>query len=519
VNALFFLSNLDLIYVKTAYDVEGYVPRQCCQPLGCPKTVHYSSSSSNNVSSSSSSTKSKLPTMISTLNTNNQRLSYASANEFLFNPIRPNVILQNYTYSSVGNEENATAGEKGAPSGIHNDSIKYHSMWTESENYENLAGDENGRESSSSTTNGNSLEYIKYTRDSGYKSELDNQTQSTYYKLMPDDLAKDPDQDLDDLVSLEDDKEMPPEQKQQQNKISNAQEIKAAELKEATDKCLSNMQSRSRLPISIRSNLNLTLIDDPAPPRFPPLAAHFMANEDNSIANEFKRNNTRRSLDSSLASGAYSKSAALYTVSIDLEENYLSAKSNNEILSPVVVENSDPASSSLDNLYPDLDVNKIELDSLRDMPESSEHVRTSRLGQNNNNNNNKLVHQSDSINSEMDEKNIWTVVLRHDARNFQELTVYPGMFVYLLKQFDHLIYVKLISSTTGYANNNGNGHEQRDQQQYGLIPKSCVINLHDFIERSNQAVAPQECQMNFDLYCPTGNNNNNKRRKSQITAL
>lgn len=33
VNAQFYLSNLDLIYLKTAEDLVGYVPRKCCRPV------------------------------------------------------------------------------------------------------------------------------------------------------------------------------------------------------------------------------------------------------------------------------------------------------------------------------------------------------------------------------------------------------------------------------------------------------------------------------------------------------
>lgn len=422
VNALFYLSNLDLIYVRTAYDTEGYVPRECCRPIGGSS---FQLSPTNTVHSFNYS-------------------NTTGSDELKFNPSQNPPLLParaiNYTYGS--NEEQVLMDEKK----LNDESIKYHSIWVDSENYENLVDekckkmsdfysigtDESNNQHTESSTHSN--DYMKLTRDSGYKSEIDNQTQfssSTYYKLLD---------------------EVPP-------------------AKQIEDKYLMNMQSRSRLPISIRSNLNLTLID--APQQF--------SNGDSKNMSEFKRNHIRRSLDSSIANGGYANNnsnnkGAFYAVSIELDEQ---CKSESEAKAN--------SNNPIDNLYPDLDVDKIELDSL-DL--------------------NNQPNQSHNMDVKLDENKVWTVVLKHEARNFQELTVLPGMFVQVIKQFSDLMYVKLI------------GFNDQQTPQFGLIPKQCAINLHEFINGSTNGSFHSTCQTttttdllvnNFDLQY--------KRRKSQIKAL
>lgn len=405
VNSIFYLSNLDLVYVKTADDLEGYVPRNCCRPI----------ISGNELSMQKSQPKPK--TLVG------------------FRPVKS---IGSDT-DTLNTNSNNYSDEKSAA----NDSIKYHSLSIESEyddlvelkeenlprpksaknNY--LAGYENNHTQFSVLNPDYSI--CKY-RDSGYRSEIENNMTnfSSNYKIL------DESQDRVDKSS----------------------------------KCLISMQSRSRLPISIQNNLNLTLMDDNGLSENHDSFCNFncksefcnksnlrmSARQPRYKKNEFKRNNIRRSLDSYLTTNQNDSSRiqSFYAVSIDLDEN--KHKSNE-----LNIDSKDLM------YYPDLDLNKIELDSLNELDKEQE--------------------------------KIWTIILKHDARNFQEISVSPGMLVSVIRDFNDMIYVKLL----GYENSCLNL-----SQQYGIIPKSCAVDLQEII-----------CSSNRNLNARIEQN----RRKSQITAL
>lgn len=140
-----------------------------------------------------------------------------------------------------------------------------------------------------------------------------------------------------------------------------------------------------------------------------------------------------------------------------------------------------------------MDVNKIELDSQLNYSLTATTTSTS--------------------NDRFDENKIWKVVQRYDARSSQELSVTPGMLVYVIKEFLGFVYARLI----GYEDANA------VRQQYGMLPRECVVNLGNVFAASqmNGGSAINENNLNemgnFDVI--NSSNNNNKRRKSQITAL
>lgn len=402
VNAIFYLSNLDLIYVKTADDLEGYVPRNCCRPI----------ISSNDFS---------------------MRKNQPSAKPLVgFRPVKS---ISSDT-DTLNTNSNNYSDEKSAA----NDSIKYHSLSIESE-YDDLVEPIDEPKSKSKSNNNYLAGYdhsqfsvlnpdyslCKY-RDSGYRSEIENNMTnfSANFKILDDSQEK-----LD-----------------------------------KSSKCLLSMQSRSRLPISIRSNLNLTLMDENELPEshdsFSNVACKGSFYNNNNLRmsarqprykkNEFKRNNIRRSLDSYLTGNPNdpSRIQSFYAVSIDLDDN-------KEKLNNLNINTSDLM------YYPDLDLNKIELDSLNDL--DREHEK------------------------------IWTIILKHEARNFQEVSVSPGMLVSVIRDFNDMLYVKLL----GYENSSLNL-----SQQYGIIPKSCAVDLQEIIYTSNRNLNARFEQ---------------NRRKSQITAL
>lgn len=401
VNSIFYLSNLDLVYVKTADDLEGYVPRNCCRPI----------ISGNELNMQKSQLKPKpivgfrpvksISSDTDTLNTNSNNYS----------------------------DEKSTA----------NDSIKYHSLSIESEyddlvepKEENIIRPKSAKKNYIGGYDNNHTQFsvlnpdysmCKY-RDSGYRSEIENNMTnfSANYKILDD----------------------------SQDKL------------DKSSKCLLSMQSRSRLPISIQSNLNLTLMDDNGLPEnhdsFCNLPfcnkshLRMSARQPRYKKNEFKRNNIRRSLDSYLTTNQNDPNPiqSFYAVSIDLDEN--KHKSNELNI------------NSRDLMYyPDLDLKKIELDSLNELDKEQE--------------------------------KIWTIILKHDARNFQEISVSPGMLVSVIRDFNDMIYVKLL----GYENSRLNL-----SQQYGIIPKSCAVDLQEIF-----------CSNNRNLNTRMEQN----RRKSQITAL
>jgi hypothetical protein len=101
---------------------------------------------------------------------------------------------------------------------------------------------------------------------------------------------------------------------------------------------------------------------------------------------------------------------------------------------------------------------------------------------------------------------LWTVILRHEARNFQEISVSPGMLVSVIRTFNDWIYVRLV----GFENSN-----LALSQQYGMLPKSCVADLNAVILNSQRMMTDTDF-----LHSRSGYFLNKSRRKShQITAL
>lgn len=156
-------------------------------------------------------------------------------------------------------------------------------------------------------------------------------------------------------------------------------------------------------------------------------------------------------------------------------------------------------------IYPDLDLSKIELDC--------------QFNDSNSTNMQQQQRQRQMTEEEpLDERNIWKVVLGHEARTFEELSVVPGMVVYVIKQFAEFLYVRLL----GYENISMS-------QQYGLIPKYCALNLVQMIANRQQQQQNNSSVLNSSSSHDFMSNQRHdlvmrqieaaKRRKSQITAL
>ena len=243
----------------------------------------------------------------------------------------------------------------------------------------------------------------------------------------------------------------------------------------SVNKCLMSLQSRSRLPISIRSNLNLSVIDEhPAhgvPNSFTNLTYKSPLNRAltpklNRKNSGFERNKTRRSLDSTLANGGMEHK--FYTISIDIEE--------------------EKKKSEASVLFPDLDLGHIELDSLKQTPPASKIERNAYL-----------------------ENKTWTVILKHEARSLQEVSVRPGMLVHVLKEYDDWICVRILGFESG---------GQMEKYGVGLIPRNCAVNLQEIIYNSSKSLANLNSSSSG---CGSGNGGGGHERggfkRSQITAL
>lgn len=156
-------------------------------------------------------------------------------------------------------------------------------------------------------------------------------------------------------------------------------------------------------------------------------------------------------------------------------------------------------------IYPDLDLSKIELDCQFNDSNSTNMQQQQRTRQ--------MTEEEP-----LDERNIWKVVLGHEARTFEELSVVPGMVVYVIKQFAEFLYVRLL----GYENISMS-------QQYGLIPKYCALNLAQMIANRQHQQQKNSSVLNSSSSHDFMSNQRHdlvmkqieaaKRRKSQITAL
>jgi hypothetical protein len=223
---------------------------------------------------------------------------------------------------------------------------------------------------------------------------------------------------------------------------------------------LVNLKKGSRLPISIKSSLNLSLMDKKL--ETPTTGAAIRRGEDHFEVKscEFGRIKARRSLDlNAIRTNSYSNNNEFTIVPINFEDDL-------------------KVEESTLNLFPDLDVRQIELDSMRDKPE------------------NKLTNAiAYKTNTGKQVNKVWTVILSYKASSFQAIDVVPGMLVFVITEYDKWLYVKVID------------HEKEDsntlikqQTKCGIIPRSCAVDLEDL-------------KKDFIKM------NRNQRRKSQITAI
>lgn len=417
VNAQFYQSDLDLIYVRTADEIEGYVPRDHCKPVMSSEVKNDQSNQSKNQSTNCSSY-----TTTDTNETNDRNTD---------NSIKYHSLSLSTEYENI----NLDDGENPYSNIVNNTDSESSIQEKANCRFESYCNNQDNVKSAQPTT--------WLTRDSGYRSDVENGAH------LSNQLVNDYDMNGDCVMG----------------------EIK----EENIDKCLANLQSRSRVPISIRSNLNLTVMHDQDNNKPEPTVTFFNNPSYNSPAYQpsiqsptnfkpFERNKIRRSLDSNMILG--SKKPTFHTVDIEIDDtapNYnqtLNLFKKREILSQLQQQNKP---------YPDLDVNKIELDSINEKSDVPENVI------------NKV-------------KKLWTVINSHEAKTGQEVSVRPGMLVLVIRQYENSLYVKLVET------------EPNGAQLYGYIPRNCAIDLQEVIQKTKST----------DVSC---NNKVPKPRRSQITAL
>ena len=543
INALFYLSDLDMIYVKTynldGDDLEGYVPRQSCKPinskelkLGTLNNYHSKSTESNNIHlipgdyslsniTNTNNTTNLLNSIAIDTNSmpnnddsikyhslstemeydninSNQEDEYAKLNENN-NPILNPVQLFNENKSNIINERRHSLFSVGSQRiqdcftyEINNLDMIRSQLIKESTA---LNSKNNNNTTTNTTSNNNNNNYSEISainsnnNENNHLNNIQSKRDLTHFSVTNYQLVNDYEETNGE--SLIENKELSPK---------------------SVNKCLLNMQSRSRLPISIRSNLNLGLIDEkknrnesinnrssfraigfnnftyksplvvdngygknsekkPAPATENDMSSRLQTPKDNRSAK-----NARRSLDSSLANGYLDP--RLYSVSIDIDELKQNQQQKTETNRNEQIKNDN-------SLFSELDIKKIELDSLQEenMIDCSQTKKS-------------CITKEKEMNSSLNKnEKIWTVILKHEAKNFQEITVVPGMMVMVIKEYGDWIYVKLV----GFEKSN-----LELAQQHGMIPRSCAIDLQEIIYKSALNLN------NLEL---------NKRRKSQITAL
>ena len=415
INAMFYLSELDLIYVKTADDSEGFLPRSHCKLF--------------------------------------------SQNENTFNEyLKPKLNYTESCHSSIHSASINKAQFYGSHAD-HNESIKYHSL--SSSEYDDLNEDhvysnipvsepklDNPHMFLQPITNSfttieaderriSNLYQIKPVRyDSGYKSdEVENST--TTHNAANSILVNDYEERSNCMIINK--CEVPPEKMNQH---------------------LLNMQSRSRLPISISSNLNFEIMDDnqmfkKVPEGFEnftykasPVASNNKSRL--SIALTPKANkNTRRSLDACITNSCQKLSLS---------------------------QNGFRKNSHLQSNMTDLDVNKIELDSITEAFEKN---------LSNTNLTNQLIKCAKTT------RKHWHVIHKHEAKSHQEISVVPGMLVLVIREHNEWLYIKLTEDGSFSS-----------IQRYGFIPRSCAVDLDELAHRTQDNL--NECD---------------NERKPQITAL
>ncbi len=472
VNALFYLSNLDLIYVRTADELEGYVPKDCCKPISCSINISSSNASSQDVSinntNNNNNTTTGLNTTVAKSSNYTENMGGGSSSDFNFIPIQNQFVKNNDDH----------------------DSIKYHSL--SSSEYDDLIepsegdGQSNGNAASNipAVNSSSQINYSMYkTQDSGYRSEFESRQHQSPSK-----------------TNNQLDRRNFSSSNENSSCLSSSNETKSGgDYK--SPKLLLSLPSRSRLPISVSSNMNLTLMDPPVTTNNPgeyfanhtyksqpsPLRVYGTPSFSSSSAHssEFQRaKSSRRSLDSSVGVRHHSDQNGSSVVVANLASKFFAVPID---LNEEAKGQAQHRCSTNDEQFSELDLKRIELDS--------------------------LIGDNSSSGDTSGSSKLWTVILRHEARNFQEISVSPGMLVSIIRTFNEWIYVKLI----GFENTN---MDLSQQYVFGILPKSCVADLNEVILNSQQqqhnAVAAAE--YNAAKACFFLNKN---RRKSsqQITAL
>jgi hypothetical protein len=408
INAMFYFSELDLIYVKTADDLEGFLPRSHCKLF--------------------------------------------SQNENTFNEyLKPKLNYTESCHSSI-NSASINKAQLYGSHNDHNESIKYHSLSSseyddlnEEHVYSNIPINEPRLE--------NLQTFLQPITNSFTTIEADERRISNLYQIKP--VRYDSGYRSDDVEnsSIHPNSILVNDYEEKGSCMINKCEISP----EKMNQHLFSMQSRSRLPISISSNLNFEIMDDnlmlkKMPEGFENFtykASPVAPSNKNrlSIALTPKTNkNTRRSLDACITNSCQKLTSS---------QNYFRKNSHYQ-----------------PNMT-DLDVNKIELDSITEAFEK-------------NLSNNNLTNQMKCVKTT---RKHWHVIHKHEAKSHQEISVEPGMLVLVIREHNEWLYIKLTEDGSFSS-----------IQKYGFIPRTCAVDLDELSHR-------------------TQNNQCDNERKPQITAL
>lgn len=581
-NAMFYLSDLDLVYVRSydadANELEGYLPRNCCRPVYAREQTATTGSLAFNSrrtgdtdSCLANSDEYSLATNTNTLSTND---SSGTGRED--GVAKPSDELSNEErrFKSISTQQNQQRVEEDQKLNENDDddSVKYHSLTTAELEYDDLNEDQVQVEQAQPIIKSSSVQ-TKQIKDC-VTYELNNITHtvqncavslgnqpaipkyaphltcdsssyradSTHFSIANYQLVN----DYEETTSLT----QPPSNSKlkEESSLIDRQEISPKSL----NQCLLGLQSRSRLPISIKSNLNLPIMDDQRLTNsnvcnssklsfsnftynspsvqyahqytsvLPKIHTPRSANK-----SEFERSYMRRSLDSSLAFGACGAGVArdnrFYAISIDIEGNENANSMDSSVYNRKILNSSNRKLDIPQVVYEkrvlanepfaDLDLKRIELDSLKDSNQVTPttpnivHKRPSKL------NPHKILEEPEdqadmstntSTANQNENSNVWTVILKHDAQNFQELSVKPGMLVMIIREYETWLYVKLV----GFENT-----ELNLSQQYGIIPRNCAVNLHELLNKNQSLLSATRSAMS------TSTHQTKNGQISQITAL
>jgi hypothetical protein len=580
-NAMFYLSDLDLVYVRSydtdANEQEGYLPRDCCRPLHAREQAPGGSFNSRRTGDADSclanSDEYSLATNTNTLSTNESSgTGNVNGREDGIGKQNDDLANEDGRFKSISSQqENQKVFEENQKLNENNDdddSVKYHSLTTAELEYDDLNEDQEQvaqpitnltsvqtkqikdcvtyeLNNITRTVQNSEASFAKQPSIQKYVPQVDSSSyraaDSTHFSITNYQLVN----DYEETVLLT---QRPNSRLKEESSLIDRQEISPKSL----NQCLLNLQSRSRLPISIKSNLNLPIMDHQGPTNsnvcnksklsfsnftynspsvqyahqytsvLPKINTPKSANK-----NEFERSHMRRSLDSSLAFGACGAGVArdnrFYAISIDIEGNENANSMDSSVYNRKILNSSNrkldiPRSIyekrvNANEQFADLDLKRIELDSLKDSNQGTPttpdivHKRTSKV------NPHKILEEpedqadmstNNTCNQNENNNNVWTVILKHDAQNFQELNVKPGMLVMILREYETWLYVKLV----GFENT-----ELNISQQYGIIPRNCAVNLHELLNKNQSLLSATHSVM------PTSTHQTKTGQISQITAL